>query len=70
MSLQDKIFDVEHELMAMNAPKHVHDDFDDIITYIGDLERELDTYRNFYHSLVELRRSIAEIDKKKQINSL
>lgn len=44
MGIQDKIFDVETELENLNACEQTKQDFHDIITYLGDLERSLEDY--------------------------
>jgi len=59
MSIQDEIFDVEAALEG----KSEADCFDKIHTYIGDLERELEVYRSFYHAAVDLKVAIQKIEK-------
>ena len=59
MSIQDDIFDVEHALEG----KPEAESFDNIYTYLGDLERELEMYRSFYHAAVDLKVAIQKIEK-------
>jgi len=59
MSIQDDIFDVEHALEG----KPEAESFDKIYTYLGDLERELEMYRAFYHAAVDLKVAIQKIEK-------
>jgi len=60
MSIQDDIFDVEHALKG--NPEE--ESFDRIYTYLGYLERELEDYRAFYKSAVELKNAMDKISKK------
>lgn len=62
MSIQDDIFDVEYALEG----KHEAECFDRVTTYLGDLERELEVYRSFYHAAVELKVAIQKIEKAKK----
>lgn len=59
MSIQDNIFDVEHALEG----KPEVECFDNITTYLGDLEREIEMYRSFYHAAVDLKVAIQKIEK-------
>lgn len=62
MSIQDDIYDVEYALKGKPESKC----FDKIHTYIGDLERELEMYRAFYRSAVELKVAIQKIERAKK----
>lgn len=59
MSIQDEIFDVEHALEG----KPEAECFDRIHTYIGDLERPVESYRAFYLAAVDLKVAIDKIKK-------
>jgi hypothetical protein len=58
MSIQDDIFDVIDALE--NTPEA--DQFDRIYTYLADLEREVDAFRQFRRSFEDLKRSIDRIN--------
>ena len=60
MSIQDDIFEVEHALEG----KPEADSFDKIYTYLGNLERELEMYRLFYHAAVDLKDAIQQIERE------
>lgn len=61
MSIQDEIFDIEHAL----EDKPESESFDRLCKYIGDLEREIEMYRDFYLAAVDLKIAIKKIEKKK-----
>lgn len=61
MGIQDDIFDVEHSLEG----KPEAESFDKIHAYIGRLETELEEYRAFYNSAVDLKLAIDKLSKKK-----
>ena len=60
MSIQDDIFDVEHALEGKPESKS----FNRIYTYLGQLERELKDYKDFYKSAVDLKIAIDKLSKK------
>jgi hypothetical protein len=59
MSIQDDIFDVEDALRALDEAKC----FDRIHTHIGNLERQLEAYRAFYNSAVDLKMAMDKISQ-------
>ena len=62
MGIQDHIFDVEAALEG----KPEADCFDKIHTYLGELERELELYRQFYHSQQQLIAAVQDIEGKRK----
>ena len=62
MSIQDDIFDVEHALQG----KPEADCFDRIYTRFGQLERELEAYREFYSAAVDLKVAIQKIERSQK----
>jgi len=60
MSVQDDIFDIEDVLKG----KREYKQFQDIISYIAKIENDLDAYKAFYKSAVDLKFAIDKIEKK------
>ena len=63
MSLQDKIFDVEAALEGKPEAKL----FDEIITHLGELERDLEAVRGIANSLGEMKAAIRRIEIRSRI---
>jgi hypothetical protein len=61
MSIQDDIFDVEDAL----KDKPEYEQFERVVTYLGNLERNLEVYNSFYRAAVDLRVAIQKIEKQK-----
>ena len=59
MGIQDDIFDIEDRVK--NTPEA--ESFDRVIAYLGNLEKQLEQYREFYYTASELRRVSKKIDK-------
>lgn len=59
MGIQDDIFDIEDRVK--NTPEA--ESFERVITYLGNLEKQLEQHREFYYAASELRRVSKKIDK-------
>lgn len=62
MGIQDDIFDVASALEG----KPEESTFDDICSYIGDIERELDMYMEFYRGAASLKLAIDKLERKNE----
>ena len=63
MSIQDDIFDVESYLEENDAV--AADLFDGLIRYIGELEGEVEKYRQMEYHLAGLKRLLKDLEDKK-----
>lgn len=59
MGIQDDIFDVEDRVKNT----HEAESFDRVVTYLGNLEKQLEQYREFYYAASELRRVSKKLEK-------
>ena len=63
MSIQDKIFDVASQLEGHTEAKA----FDDIISYLGQLESELAVYDRVYNNTRELMRALNDLENQREV---